>query len=188
MPSAAQARRRRRCPTARGSSARRPRPPQDHLAGGTRAMRRSPSCDEGDAGGAPAVEDDPLDMHAGFEPQVGAVQDRLEEAARRAPAPAALLVDLEVGGALVVAGVEVVDLRDAGRRGGLADRVEDVPADARMLDPPLAAAAVERVRRRDVVLVLQEIRAARRPSPSRSGRAGASRRSRPPGRACRSWR
>ena len=120
--------------------------------------------------------------------QVRAAEDRLEEAARRAPAPAAPLVDLEIGGAFVVAAVEVVDLGDAdlGRR--VAHRVEDRPGDARPLDPPFAARAVQLVGAAVMVLVALEDRAARRPSPSRRGRAGASRRSRRPGRACRSCR
>src|SRR3954469_5368669 len=60
---------------------------------------------------APALEDRALDLDAGLEPEIGPVQHRLEEAPRRAPAPTALLVDLEVGRALVVAGVEVFDRR-----------------------------------------------------------------------------
>ena len=67
----------------------------------------------------------------------------LRNALRRAPAPAAPLVDLEIIGALVVAAVEVGDLRDAdlGRR--VAHGVENGPGDARPLDPPFAAGAVQ---------------------------------------------
>src|SRR5215203_2965768 len=104
---------------------------KDHLAGGAGEMALAVAPEQ-DAGRAPALENRALDLDAGLEPEIGPVQHRLEEAPRRAPAPAALLVDLEVGRALVVAGVEVFDRRDAGRRRRRADGVEDLPADARM--------------------------------------------------------
>src|SRR6185503_17502791 len=71
------------------------------------------------------------------------MHDRAEEGASRAPAPAALLVHLEVGAAEVVAAVEGVNLRDAALGGGVAPGVDDVPAHARVLDADFAALAVE---------------------------------------------
>ena len=84
------------------------------------------------------------------------LQRRLEKAARRRPAPAALLVDVEIAGAFVVAGVEIVDL-DAGLLGRVAEGVEQVPAHARMLDPPFAADRVMLAGAEEVMLVLAEI-------------------------------
>src|SRR5262245_66681207 len=59
------------------------------------------------------------------------------------PAHPGFLVDVEVAAALVVAAVEVVDLGNAGFGGGGAEGVEDLPADARQLHAPLAAARVD---------------------------------------------
>src|SRR3990170_2474214 len=70
------------------------------------------------------------------------MQYRPQEGARRAPAPAAALVHLEVGAAEVVAVVEHLDLRDAALRGGLAPGVDDLPVHARVLDAHLAPRAV----------------------------------------------
>ena len=116
---------------------------------------------------APALEDQPLDMGAGRRRRrFGAAEDRLEEAARRAPAPAAPLIDLEIGRAFVVAAIEVVDLGDAdlGRR--VAHRVEDRPGDARPFDPPFAARAVQRVGAAVMVLVALEERQHVVPAPA----------------------
>ena len=60
-----------------------------------RAILRSPFCRKRTPIGAPAVELDALDQAAGFEPQVRPAERRLEKAARRRPAPAALLVDVD---------------------------------------------------------------------------------------------
>ena len=53
------------------------------------------------------------------------------------------LVDLEVAGTLVVAVVEVVAAGNADLLGGVAKRLEDVPAQALPRDLPLAAGAVQ---------------------------------------------
>ena len=115
---------------------------------------------------APAVENQPLDMRAGDDAQVRAVEDRFEEAARRAPPPSAPLVDVEIVGAFVVAAVEVVDLGDAdlGRR--VAHRVEDRPRHARPFDPPFAARAVQFVGAAVIVLVALEERQHVVPAPA----------------------
>src|SRR5689334_22446002 len=82
---------------------------------------------------------------AGQDAEVRPVRHRAEEGVGRAPAPAALLVHLEVRAAEVVAAVEAVDLGNAALGGGLAPGVDDVPAHARILDPHLAARAVDAV-------------------------------------------
>ena len=87
-------------------------------------------------------------MHMGLEPQVRPVQCRLEEAACRRPAPAALLVDMEIADAFVVAGVEVGNLPDSHFLRGFADGIEDGPGQPRRLDAPASA--------RTMVLALAE--------------------------------
>ena len=103
-------------------------------------------------------------------------------------AHAAALVHLEVGVAEVVAAVELGDLGDAALRGGLAPGVEDLPADAPLLDAQLAAGAVELVGPVRVVLDPDEVGQDLPPRPA----AVAERRPvvvvAAPGRACRSSR
>src|SRR5258708_39819815 len=74
--------------------------------------------------------------------EIGAMHDRPQESVGCAPAPAALLVHLEVGAAEVVAAVEGLDRGDAACGGGFAPGVDDVPAYPRVLHPHLAAGAV----------------------------------------------
>src|SRR5499427_5091935 len=62
---------------------------QDDLALGPR-LHELPVLAELDADGAPALEDDFLDQNAGLELEVGSIEDRLQEGARRRPAHAAL--------------------------------------------------------------------------------------------------
>ena len=96
-------------------------------------------------------------MRAGLKMQVRPLEDRLQERCRRAPAPAAALVDLEIGRAFVVAAIEVVDLRDADFDPGVAHGVEDRPGDARALDPPFAARPVQRAASAVMILLAEEI-------------------------------
>src|SRR6185369_8692714 len=95
------------------------------------------------------------------------IADRPQERFGGVPAPAVLLVDLEIADPFVVAAVEVLGVRDARLLRGLAERVQDVPAQPLTLDPPLAAGAVRRVGALVVVLVLLERGQALRPAPAR---------------------
>ena len=84
-----------------------------------------------------------LALRAGQHCQIGARRS----AGRRkrlggVPAHAALLVDLEIAAALVVAAVEIVDLGNADLGGRIAKGVEDLPGEPLLLDPPFAAGAV----------------------------------------------
>src|SRR5690348_14253479 len=91
---------------------------EDHLAaaaGGSQPTILPPAH----ADRAAAIEYDRFDQAAGLEPQIGPMKHRLEEGARRRPAPSALLVHVKGGAALVVAGVEVRNRLDAGLLGGL---------------------------------------------------------------------
>ena len=116
--------------------------------------------------GAAAVEQNALDMRAGDEMQVRPLEDRLQERRRRAPAPAAALIDLEIAGAFVVALIEVVDLRNADFDPGLPHRVEDRPGDARPLDPPFAARTMQGGQAPVMILLPDEIGQHVVPAPS----------------------
>ena len=118
------------------------------------------------AGGALAVEQQAHDLGMRLDLQVAAAEHGPQEALGGVPAHAGLLVDVEVAAALVVAVVEVVDLGNAGLGGRVAEGVEDLPADARLLDAPFAAARVHLVEgtrlegvrlQRPLVLVLLEV-------------------------------
>ena len=122
---------------------------------------------EAHADGAAVLDDQPIDQHVLFQPQIAAVQHRLEKAARRRPAPAALLVDVEIADAFIVAGVEIGNAADAHLLGGVADRVENVPGQPRRLDPPAAAGAVMFALAEEMIFEPPERAAARRHSPSR---------------------
>src|SRR5215218_8899082 len=91
---------------------------------------------------APLLELDGFGEAAELEPQVRPVQHRHEEATRRRPAAAALLRHLVIGRALVVAGIEIVDRRDAGLCRRLAKRLQEVPPHALALDAAFAAGAM----------------------------------------------
>ena len=138
---------------------------EDHLAA---TARRSAFAvlPPAHAGGALAVEHDAFHQALGFQPQVRPAERRLEKAARRRPAPPALLVDVEDARALVVAGVEIGDRLDAGLAGGVAESVEDVPAHARRLDAPFAADRVRVAGAEEMILVPPEERQHVVPAPA----------------------
>src|SRR5260370_399288 len=83
---------------------------------------------------AAILDDRAVDEDVLFQPQIKAVQCGLQEAARRGPAAAALLVDVEIACPLVVAGVEIRNPPDSHLFGGVADRVQDCPGQPRRLD------------------------------------------------------
>src|SRR5690606_1846687 len=115
---------------------------EDHLSGCRRRCRRT-VAEEVDAGGAPPVEAQALGLGMGQDGEVGPAPGGPEEGLGGAPADAGLLVDLEIAAAFVVAAVEGIGRRDSGLGAGGAEGVEDLPADARRLDPPFAAGAVD---------------------------------------------
>ena len=94
------------------------------------------------ADGAAVLDDETVDQHVLFQPQIGAVQHRLEKSPRGGPAPAALLVDVEIADAFIVAGVEIGDAGDSHLLGGIAYGIEHFPGQPRRLDPPAAAHAM----------------------------------------------
>ena len=84
--------------------------------------------------------------------EVRALSGRLQEAAGGGPAQAPLLVHMEIGGAFIVAGVEVRHRGYAHVAGGAAHGVEDGPGDARGLDTPFAAGGVMVARPKEMIL------------------------------------
>ena len=111
---------------------------ENDFAAAARAARRA-VLPPAHAGRALAVEDDAFGETAGFEPQIGAMQHRLEKGARRRDTAAALLVDVKGADAFVVAAVEVGNGFDAGLFGGGAEGVEQIPAHPRRRNVPFAA-------------------------------------------------
>lgn len=141
-------RRRARHPTIPKSAASRSRPrgSENHLAApAPRLAVPSPACRTPTAR---LSSNKYFHLRAGDERQIGAVQHRLEKAARRAPASAALLVHLKIGRAKIVARIEVLRPGNADFLGRVEHRVENFPARARLLDAPLSARAVKGARRR----------------------------------------
>src|SRR5690606_1571759 len=114
---------------------------QDHLAAAARTAGFA-ILPPAHAAGAAAVEHDALGEAAGLDAQVLPVQHRPQEAARRRPAPAQPLVDVEVADAFVVAGVEVAGRRNAVLDRRIAEGIEDLPRQPRRLHPPFAARPV----------------------------------------------
>src|SRR6185437_11065983 len=119
-----------------------------------------------DAGDAGAVEQQAAHRGAGDEAQIGAAERRLQERLGGADAQAAALFDLEIVATLVVALVEIGDFRDADLLRRVAHGVEDVPGDARPLDPPFAARAMQRAPAGPVVLMAKKERQHAVPAPA----------------------
>ena len=133
------------------------------------ATTRSPApaiLPPADADGATVREGDAFGEAAGFEPQIGPMEHRLEESARRRPAPAALLVHMEGAASFVVAGVEVDDGFDAGLFRRPPERVEHVPVNARRLDLQFAADAMDVALAQEMVFVPFEKRQNIVPAPT----------------------
>ena len=77
-----------------------------------------------------------------LKPQITAGESRLQKSARRGPTPPALLIHVEIGNALIVAAIEIVNGRDAELDRSVAHGVEDLPRDARGFNPPTASRPV----------------------------------------------
>ena len=118
------------------------------------------------AGGAAAVEHYTLHQTTGFEPEIGAIQHRLEEGGRRRPAPAALLIDVKDTAAFVVAGIEVHDGLDVGLLGGGPERIKQIPVHARRLHAQFATDAVRIAFAQEMIFVSLEKRQHIVPAPA----------------------
>jgi hypothetical protein len=117
---------------------------------------------------AVALEVQPRHLCAGPQREVGAARARRpQEGLGCVPAPAALLVDLEVAHAFVVAAIEVVGGRQAGLHRGLCPGVENVPAQTLLFDAPFATGAMPFAHALVMVLVALEVRQHRIPLPGR---------------------
>ena len=102
----------------------------------------SPPLAETHAGGAAVLDDEAIDQHVLFKAQIGAMQSGLQKTPRRRPAASALLVDVEIADAFIVAGVEIRNFPDSHLFRRVADRVQNGPGQPRRFDPPAAADAV----------------------------------------------
>ncbi len=116
---------------------------QDHLARRAHfqalAVANDLGADASQLAVVPPLDDQPAHLGPGPHGQVpSSVQHRAQERLRGVPAPAVLLVDLEVADAVVAAAVEVVAGRQAGLLGGLRECVEDFPAKPLLLYAPLS--------------------------------------------------
>ena len=109
-----------------------------------------------------------------FQAQIGAVEHGLQNAARRGPAPSALLVDVEIADPFIVAGVEIRRSAGSPSRSAASPTASRTSQDSRGASiAPAAARAVMLAFAEKMILQPPERAAARRPSPSRRGRAGA---------------
>ena len=153
-----------------------------------RAPSRRPRGPVADADRASALELEAGDLRAGDHLEVRPRQRRAQEPVGGAPPAPASLGDLEHRRAVLLGPVVVGDHGDA--RGGA--RVEQSPVErprrALLLDPQLAAGAVELRRRRARCPRSAGSRAARRPSPIPPRPASPTGRSRAAGRARRASR
>ena len=142
----------------------------------------------GHAGRAPAVELDALGEASGLDPQVRPAHHGLQKSARRRPAPPAPLVDVEIAepslSPRLKSSIGLMPYSSAASR----NASSSAQLHARSLDAPFAADAVVLAVAEEMVGLLPEQRQHIVPAPAGRGRAGASDRSRPPARACRSWR
>ena len=109
------------------------------------------------AGGAAAVEHQALDEAVGLQPQIGAIEHRLEKGGRRRPAPAAFLIDVKGAAPFVVAGVEIGNGLDVGLLGCGAEGVEQVPMHPRRLNAQFTADAMCVALAQEVIFVLLEV-------------------------------
>ena len=141
-----------------------------------------------DAGGAAALEQNARGQRVGHDVQIGAAGRRLQVTLGGRAAHAAAGRRLVKAGAFLAGAVEIVVARIAALQSPLRQR--RAPADAgRARSTPPAARRRRAIRRRRARLLPPcENRAARRHSPSRHCRAGATCRSLPPGRGYKSYR
>src|SRR5580658_2070769 len=112
------------------------------------------------------LEQKTRDLSLGPHLKIGAAfAARAQERFGCVPAPAVLLIHLEVGHALVVAAVEVAGFGNPGLLRGLHKGIENVPAQPLFLDAPLAADPVELAAAAMMVLMLPEGRQYIGPAP-----------------------
>jgi hypothetical protein len=89
-----------------------------------------------------AIEEDALGGCMGDDAQIGPIADGFQEGAGGTEAHAVLLVDLEIAGALIVAGIEILACRNTEFGGGFSHRIEDRPAQTLALDAQRPATAM----------------------------------------------
>src|SRR6266404_1415299 len=114
---------------------------QDHLAPGA-GLSGFASLNEAHPGGASVLDDQAIHQHVFLELKIGAPQRGLQKTSRRRPSASALLVDVEIADALIVAGIEIRNLSHPHFFGRIGDRIKNFPGQPRRFDPPAAARAM----------------------------------------------
>src|SRR6266851_4261892 len=124
------------------------------------------ALNETHADGAAPLDDQAIGQHILLETQIGTLQCGFQKTSRRRPAASALLVDMEITDALIVAGIEIRNFPDTDFFRGIADRVQDGPGQPRGFDPPAAADAVMLARPKKMVFEPPERRLDVIPAPA----------------------
>ncbi len=148
---------------------------EQHLAGGRRGDLAAADA-VGHPDGALALDDDPGGERAGLDVEVVAVAGGLEVGLVHRPAAAVVAGHLVEPGALLLGAVEVVGRLHPGADGALHPQVGQLVGVAPVLDVERAVLAVVRRAEAGVALGADEVRAARRRSPSRWRRTRRARR------------
>ncbi len=138
---------------------------QDHFAAGA-SLDNLATLAEAHPDGAPLLDNQAIGQHVRLKTQIGTVQGGLQETPCRRPAASALLVDVEIADAFIVAGIEIRNFPDSHFFRRFADRVEHCPGQPRCLDPPAAADAVKRALAQKMILKPPECRQHVIPAPA----------------------
>src|ERR1700754_4450341 len=110
------------------------------------------------AGGAAVLDDEAIDQHVLFKTQIGAAQYGFQKSARRRPASAALLVDMKIADALIIAGVEIRNFANPHFHRCVCHGVENFPGQPRRFDAPAAAYAMMRAVPEEMIFETSERR------------------------------
>src|SRR6185437_1094968 len=133
-----------------------------------------PVAEEFDAGAAHALlrslEFKLLDLAARHDLDLAAPLFGTQEGTCRVQAYTTALIHFEVGTALVIAAVEIIDLGNAGLRRRFAEGIENFPRQPLPLDAPFATAAMHRIAAAVMVFALDETRQHFLPRPSQVAR------------------
>ncbi len=97
-----------------------------------------------------------LHMATGHDGQVFASRDRLQKSLGRVQANAAILIDVEIGAAGIVAAIEISGLANTGLLRRVAECIEDWPRHALLFNPPFATGSVHGAAAAVIILDLGE--------------------------------
>ena len=114
---------------------------QDHFAPGA-GLGDFACLNEAHADRASVFDHQAIHQHVFLEAKIGALQRGFQKTSRGRPAASALLVDVEIADALIVAGIEIRNLSHPHFFGRIGDRIQNLPGHPRGFDPPAAAGAM----------------------------------------------